>query len=80
MLSLYYNRSNSFLFDNTLKIYQFIAKESEIKPYPLCFGNFLKNCTVNNMKKTRLRKGVKAFSINYNPINTSDILDIHRFF
>ena len=35
-LSLHYYGSNSFLFVNTLKIYQFNAKTSEVKPYPLC--------------------------------------------
>ena len=30
-LSLHYNGSNSFLFANTTKIYQFKAKDSEIK-------------------------------------------------
>ena len=34
--SLHYTGSNSFLFVNTTKIYQFKAKNSEIKPYPLC--------------------------------------------
>ena len=31
MLSLHYNGSNSFLFVNTTKIYQFKRKDSEIK-------------------------------------------------
>ena len=37
VLSLHYNGSNSFLFVNATKIYQFKAKDSEIKKkYPLC--------------------------------------------
>ena len=47
--SLHYTGSNSFLFVNTTKIYQFKAKNSEIKPYPLCWGNFSKYFTT--MKK-----------------------------
>ena len=35
-LSLHCNGSNSFLFVNATKIYQFKAKDSEIKKYPLC--------------------------------------------
>ena len=46
--SLHYDGSNNFLFINATKIYQFQAKNSEIKPYPLCLGNN----TANNMKKT----------------------------
>ena len=34
-LSLHYNGSNTFLFVNGLKIYQFKAKGSEINSYPL---------------------------------------------
>ena len=33
VLSLHYNGSNSFLFLNATKIYQFKAKDSEIKDY-----------------------------------------------
>ena len=39
VLSLHYDRSNSFLFVNAVKMCQFKAKDSEIKPYPLGFGN-----------------------------------------
>ena len=40
VLSLHYNGSNSFLFVNATKIYQFKAKDSEIKDYALRLGNF----------------------------------------
>ena len=40
--SLHYNASNSFLFVNTIKIYQFKAKDPELKDYTLCLGNILK--------------------------------------
>ena len=43
LLSLYYNGSNSFLFVNATKVYQFKAKNSEIKDYALCFGNVSKD-------------------------------------
>ena len=36
VLSLHYNGSNSFLFVNATKIYQFKAKYSEIKYYASC--------------------------------------------
>ena len=41
-LSLHYNGSNSFLFVNATKVYQFKEKNSEIKYYALCLGNILK--------------------------------------
>ena len=42
-LSLYYNAINSFWYANGAKFYQFNAKDSEIKPYPLCLRNISKN-------------------------------------
>ena len=77
--SLHYNGSNSFSFINATKIYQFKAKNSETKDYSMCFGNISKNFTVNNMKKTGLVAVVNFFSVDFNPIDTNDILDIHRY-
>ena len=56
-LSMHYNGSNSFLFVNGTKIYQFKAKDSEIKTYLMSLGNILGDFSTNNMKKTGL-KGV----------------------
>ena len=75
VLSLHYNGSNSFLFVNATKIYQFKAKESEVKKYPLCLGNISKGLTANNMKKTELNGYVYEFSVNYNIIDTSNITE-----
>ena len=53
VLRLRYNGSNSFLFVNATKIYQFKAKDSEIKDYTLCLGNTSKDFTIYNMKKKK---------------------------
>ena len=37
------------------KIYQFKAKDSEIKNYIPCLGNISKYFTMNNMEKRRLK-------------------------
>ena len=39
VISLHYNGSNSFLFVYAAKIYQFKAKDSEIKTYPFFLEN-----------------------------------------
>ena len=36
VLSLHYNESNSFLFVSATSVYEFKAKDSEIKDYALC--------------------------------------------
>ena len=51
VLRLHYNGSNSFVFVNpATKIYQFKAKDSEIKVYTLHLGNISKGFTINKMK------------------------------
>ena len=52
LLSLHYNGSNSVLFVNASKIYQFKPKVSEIKYYT----RYL-DYTINNMKKKTGLKG-----------------------
>ena len=51
VLSLHYNGSYNFLFVDATKIYQFKAKYSEIKKYPLCLGNVSKYFAINNRIK-----------------------------
>ena len=45
-LSLHYNGSNSFLFVNATNVYQFKAKESEIKDYALHLGKISEDFTL----------------------------------
>ena len=61
VLSLHYNRNNSFLFVNTVKIYLFRAKDSKIKLYPVCLGNISKDFTLDDMKKNLIKKRYKSF-------------------
>ena len=77
--SLHYNRSSSFLYVNARKVYQSKAKNSEIKDHALCLGNISKCFTIHNIKKTGLNGVVNFFSVDINPIDTNDILDIHKY-
>ena len=78
VLSLRHNGNNSFLFVNARKIYQFNTKESEIKDYALCLDNISKDFTID-MKKTGLKGLAKIFFVDFNPIDTNNILDIHKY-
>ena len=60
MLSLHYNGSKSFLFVNATKIYQFKAKDSDIKDCSLCLGNISMDFTLNNTIKAGLKGTVKV--------------------
>ena len=67
------------LFVNATKVYQFKAKNSEIKDYALCLGNISKHFTINDLKKPEWKGVVKFFSVDFNPIDTNNILDIHNY-
>ena len=53
MLRLHCNGSNSFLFVNAVKMYQFKENDSEARLYPLCLGDISKDFTLGNMKKKK---------------------------
>ena len=62
------------------EIYQFKAKDSEIKDYALYLVNISKDFTINIMeKKARLKGIVKFVSVDFNPTGSNDVLDIHRY-
>ena len=63
VLRLHYNGSNSFLYNNAVKLYQFKAKDSEIKSHPLSFGHISTHFTIDNMKKTGLEGSVQVFCL-----------------
>ena len=51
-----------------------------MKKYPLCLQNISKDFTANNLKKkTGLNGYVYEFSVDYNVIDTSNIIDIHKY-
>ena len=54
-LSLHYNKGNSFLFVNNTKIIKFKSNDPEIFPHPSCLGNILKDWSVDNLKKNRIK-------------------------
>ena len=55
------------------------SKDSEIVATPLCIGNISKGWSVDNMKKTGLKKYIYDFSVDYRAITVADIFDIHKF-
>ena len=50
-----------FLFVNAIKMYQFKAKESQIKQYSLCLDNISKNLTFDHMEKVKPKRFLKVF-------------------
>ena len=54
MFSLNYNRKNSYLFGNVVKIYQLKEKDSAVNVCSVCLGNVSKDFTDGSMKQTGL--------------------------
>ena len=76
---MHYNWANSCLFVNGTEIIKFKAKDSQITAYPLCLGNISKDWLVDNMRKTGPKCYIYDFSVDYDAIAVSDILDIHKY-
>ena len=56
-----------------------LKQDSEITAYSLCLGNISKDWSVDNMKKTEFNGYIYDFSVGYDAISVSDILDIHEY-
>ena len=79
LVSLHYNRANSYLFVNDTEIYKFRAKDSEIVASPLWLGNISKDWSTDKMKKTGFNGYVYDFSVDYDATDFDDIKDIHKY-
>ena len=62
-----------------LVLQKHISSKQELKDYTLCLANTWNDFTINNMKKTRLKGSVKSFSVDFNPIDINDFLDILQY-
>ena len=45
----------------------------------MCLGDFSKDFTVDNMKKNGINGDINEFTVNYNTIYVTDIVDIHKY-
>ena len=50
----------------------------EIVATPFCLRNISKDCSVDNMKRTRFNGYAYNFSVDYDAIEVDDILNIHK--
>ena len=76
---MHYNGANSYLFVNGKEIIKFKVKDSEIVLTPLCLGNIMKEFSEDSTKKTGFNGYVYDFSVDYDAIPVTDILDIHKY-
>ena len=76
---MHYNGTDSSLFVNATEIIRLKAKSSELKAHPLCLRNFSKNYSANDTIKTGLKGSVHEFSVGYDIIDTSNIINIRKY-
>ena len=63
VLSIHYNKKNSYVFTNGDKIIEFTVKDSDIKDDPICLGNISEHFSEDDTRKTRLYGSVYFFSV-----------------
>ena len=78
ILSLHYNRMNSYKIVNDVETYKFKAEDSEI-PAPLCLDNVSKDFSVDNTQKAGLYEYIYDFLVSYDIIDVVDLLQIHKY-
>ena len=67
------------MFVNATKVYQFKAKNSEIKDYAMFLANILKDFTIIKKKKKKTKRSCKMFSVDFNPNDINNVLGIHNY-
>ena len=79
VLSLHYNRDDSYLFVNGKRELKFKAEDDQIIKEILSLGNISDDWTAANAQKTGFWGEIYDFAIDYTSTNIGDIYKIHRY-
>ena len=79
-LSLHYNGDNSYSFVNRKEIYKFKTNNKNVNfPTQFCLGSISNKFSAINSTGVSLKGNVYGFSVDYNSIDKSDILNIYKY-
>ena len=79
-MSLRYTADNSYLFVNGKEITQFKVDNKSVNfPTWFCIGSISDGFSATESREVSLNGNVYDFSVNYNSIDKSDILNIHKY-
>ena len=79
-LSLHYNADNSCSFVNGKEICKFKVDNKNVNfPTQFCLGSISNGFSNTESKEVSLNGNVYDFSVDYNSIDKSDIINIHKF-
>ena len=77
---LHYNADNSYLFVNEKEIFKFKPDNKNVNfPTQFCLGSISNGFSIAESREVPLNGNVYNFSVNYNSIDKSDILKIHKY-
>ena len=77
--SLHYNADSSYLFVNGKEIFKFKADNKNVNfPTQFCLGSISNGFSNTESRQVSLNGNVYDFPVDYNSIDKSDILNIHR--
>ena len=79
-MSLYYNAGNSCLFVNRKEIFKFKVDNNNFNfPTQFFLGSTSNGFSATESREVSLNGNVYDFSVDYNFIDKSDILNIHKY-
>ena len=79
-MSLHYKSDSSYLFFSKKIIYNFETDKNNINfPTQLYLEHISKKFVAAESREEFLKENVHNFSVNYNAIDKSDILNIHKY-
>ena len=79
-MSLHYNVHNSYSFVNGKEIFNFKANNKNVNfPTQFCLGSISNGFSATESREVSLNGNVYDFSVDYNSIDKSDILNIHKY-
>ena len=80
-LSLHYNGDNSYLFVNGKEIFKFKADNKNVNNFPtqFCLGSISNGFGAFKFREVFLNGNVYDFLVDYNSIDKSNILNIHKY-
>ena len=75
-----YNADNSYLFVNGKEIFKFRADNKNINfPTQFCLGSISNGLSAAEFREVSLNGNLYKFLVDYNSIDKSDILKIHKY-
>ena len=79
-MSLHYNAYNSYLFVDGNEIFKFKSDNKNVNFLTqFCLGSISNGFSATDSREVSLNGNAYDFSVDYNSINKSDIVNIHRY-